>query len=243
MNAPQQNFRSGFSLIETVIAIGVLAVLLTGFMIVFAPAAAGIRKSLNSQDAARLVATLEEELITLRGPTEVNDYATGFHKAFEFIRESGGSSPDDAILIYKYRGSLTAAPRADGTPEPVEVVGDQVPGVDYVVRNMMRRKGDPEFFEDLPSVEGQVYMVRCTQLIMDAADDRLVLATPGQIANADAPTTAVATADEYEHAVITFVADFYACPGKAEAYFNGAFSELFATDAKPMFSRNLAARR
>lgn len=242
MKSFQQNFRSGFSLIETVIAIGVLSVLLTGFMIVFAPAAAGIRKSLNSQDAARLVATLEEELVTLRGATEVSEYATGFDKAFEFIRGSGGASLDDAILIYKYRGSL-ATTRADGTPEPVKVVGSQIPGVDYVVRSMMRRKGDPAFFEDLASVEGQVYMVRCTQLIMDATADRLVLDSPGKITNPSAQGTAVANADGYEDAVITFVADFYACPGKAEAYFNGAFSELFSTNTKPMFSRNLAVRR
>ncbi|MCP5533718.1 MAG: prepilin-type N-terminal cleavage/methylation domain-containing protein, partial [Akkermansiaceae bacterium] len=38
--------RRGFTLLETVIAIGVLAVLLTGFILVFAPAAAGIKKAI-----------------------------------------------------------------------------------------------------------------------------------------------------------------------------------------------------
>jgi prepilin-type N-terminal cleavage/methylation domain-containing protein len=243
MNAPTQTSRSGFSLIETVIAIGVLAVLLTGFMVVFAPAAAGIRKSLNSQDAARLVATLEEELVTLRGTAEVTAYPTGFDKAFKFIKDSSGTSADGALLIYKYRASLTAALRSDGTPEPVEVAGNQIPGVDYVVQNMMRRKDDAAFLTDLPAIEGQVYMVRCTQLIADATNDQVILATKGQIANADKPTTAVATATTYKHAVITFVADFYPCPGKSKAYFNGAFTDLFVTESKPMFSRNLAARR
>lgn len=243
MNAPTQTSRSGFSLLETVIAIGVLAVLLTGFMVVFAPAAAGIRKALNSQDAARLVATLEEELVTLRGTAEVTAYPTGFDKAFEFIRGSSVASPGDALLIYKYRASLTATLRSDGTPEPVEVVDTQIPGVDYVVQSMMRRKKDAEFFNDLPAIEGQIYMVRCTQLIADATNDQLILATKGQIVNADAPTTAVATATAYKHGVITFVADFYPCPGKAEAYFNGAFADLFVTESKPMFSRNLAVRR
>jgi prepilin-type N-terminal cleavage/methylation domain-containing protein len=42
-------FHRGFTLLETVIAIGVLAVLLTGFIIVFAPAAEGIKKSINVQ--------------------------------------------------------------------------------------------------------------------------------------------------------------------------------------------------
>ncbi|MEN9974751.1 MAG: hypothetical protein RLZZ282_757, partial [Verrucomicrobiota bacterium] len=52
-----------FTLIETVIAIGVLAVLLTGFMMVFAPAAAGIRSSLSLHEADRLSSTLEQEMV------------------------------------------------------------------------------------------------------------------------------------------------------------------------------------
>jgi prepilin-type N-terminal cleavage/methylation domain-containing protein len=55
---PNSRFR-GFTLLETVIAIGVLAVLLTGFMVVFAPAADGIRKSINVQQADRMGSTLE----------------------------------------------------------------------------------------------------------------------------------------------------------------------------------------
>lgn len=245
MNAPTQTSRAGFSLIETVIAIGVLAVLLTGFMIVFAPAAAGIRKALNSQDAARLVTTLEEELVTLHtGQT----YATGFDKAFAFIKGSGGASADEALLIYKYRASLTEELRTDGTREPVDVVDDQVPGVDYVVQSMMRRKGDAEFSNDLPAIEGQVYMVRCTQLItsVDPTDgkSKLILSgEDGKILNSLNPVVEAMTPDAYEHAVITFVADFYPCPGKTAGYFDGAFSDLFVTETKPMFSRNLAVRR
>lgn len=244
MKAPTQTSRPGFSLIETVIAIGVLAVLLTGFMIVFAPASAGIRKALNSQDAARLVATLEEELVTVRtGET----YPTGFDKAFACIKGSGGASADDALLIYKYRASLTEALRSDGTRPPVVVnqpsdEKELIPGVNYVVQNMMRRKGDAEFLTDLSQIHGQIYMVRCTQLTMDAATNQLVLRTKGQIVNAKDPGTPV-DPDTYEHAVITFVADFYPCPSKAVDYFDGAFSDLFITESKPMFSRNLAVRR
>ena len=56
----------GFTLMETVIAIGVLAVLLTGFLAVFTPAAQGIRRSISSQQADRLASTLEIELTTSR---------------------------------------------------------------------------------------------------------------------------------------------------------------------------------
>ena len=86
----QSSFRKcGFTLIETVIAIGVLAVLLTGFIIVFAPAAAGIKNSVNLQAADRLASTLEQELVTLRKGQKDDDdkeFATGFDKAFDWIK-------------------------------------------------------------------------------------------------------------------------------------------------------------
>ncbi|HEX5790815.1 MAG TPA: type II secretion system protein [Luteolibacter sp.] len=234
---------SGFSLVETVIAIGVLAVMLTGFMIVFAPAAAGIRKSINSQDAIRLVNTLEQELVTLRGAESVA-YSTGFHKAFTFIKDSNGSgaNPDNAVLVYKYRASLTATRPGDGTPEPVTSAAGKLPGVDYAVQCMMRRKGDPEFFADLPATEGPVYLVKCTQLILGDSD-KLELATAGQIANASTPTVAVADVDNYAHGVITFVADFYDLPSKGVGFFTSQFGNFYQNAQKPMFSRSLGVRR
>ena len=51
--------RDGFTLMETVIAIGVLALLLTGFLAVFAPATAGIRKAVSIQEADRLAFALQ----------------------------------------------------------------------------------------------------------------------------------------------------------------------------------------
>lgn len=247
MNIRTKTQPKGFSLIETVIAIGVLAVLLTGFMVVFAPAASGIRKSLNSQDAARMVATLEQELVSLRGDTQAGTYATGFHKAFDYIRKSqagsGGGSVEDALLIYKYRASLTTI-REDGTPAPVPMVKDQIPGVNYVVQNMVRRKSETAFLEDLAATEGPVYLVKCTQLIESATATELLLGTPGQIANSSAPAAAIDQADAYNAAVLTFVADFYPVPGKAAAYYSSpAFTQLFTVAKKPLFSRNLAVRR
>ena len=131
----------GFTLIETVIAIGVLAVLLTGFMAVFAPAAAGIRKSLNVQEADRLASTLEQELVTLRSGTGSASIKTGFAKAFEWIRKS--NTAGDAILVYQYRARLSKALRPDGTPEPEPIIKGKLPGKDYVLIPMVRRKAMP----------------------------------------------------------------------------------------------------
>jgi type II secretory pathway pseudopilin PulG len=259
MKIPTSSKRFGFSLIETVIAIGVLAVLLSGFMIVFAPASAGIRKSLNSQDAARMVSTLEEELVTMRvtDKTKPGYYPTGFDKAFDCILNSGGSDSTKALLIYKYRGSLaTASIRADGTPAPIKSVTGQVPGTDYVVQNMMRRLDDPEFLtsspNDLEACEGPIYLVKCRQLNLDNTG-KMTVGKPGEILTPATSTTAAAavtTPDKYLSAVIPFVADFYALPTKTQGYFTGAKFKADFTKAvdplkptKPTFSRNLAVRR
>jgi type II secretory pathway pseudopilin PulG len=47
-NLFKRRLRAAFTLTETVIAIGVLAVVLTGFIAVFTPAAQGIRRAISS---------------------------------------------------------------------------------------------------------------------------------------------------------------------------------------------------
>lgn len=227
----------GFTLLETVIAIGVLAVLLTGFMYVFAPAAAGIRKSINVQEADRLASTLEQELVTLRtGETE----KTGFEKAFNRIKDS--SKATDALLVYQYRGSLSNL-RADGTPEPIPNVNNKMPGKDYIVQTMIRQRKDTKFLnEDLPAVEGGVYLVKCTQLVFDTKTGELKVGTAGQIKDPKSDTVASDT-DSYPEAVIAFAADFYTLPAKSKSYFDSKFSSTFSTVKNPVFSRNLAVRR
>ena len=85
---PARPSRRGFTLMETVIAIGVVAVLLTTFLAVFGPASSSIRRALSAQEAGRLTTSLERELRTLRvGPDDA--YENSFHKAFEWIRDSG----------------------------------------------------------------------------------------------------------------------------------------------------------
>lgn len=228
----------GFTLLETVIAIGVLAVLLTGFMVVFAPAAEGIRKSINVQQADRLASTLEQELVTVRG-TESTKYKTGFNKAFEWIKESNQAG--NALLIYQYRGKIGGTPRTDGTPEPVNSLTGKLPGKDYMVVPMVRRKGDANFNADLEAIEGAVYLVKCTQLVFSGGE--LTLGTAGTIKDPKG-TAASADADAYPEAVIAFSADFHMMPAKSAGYFSGtSFTSKFPNIKNPVFTRNLAVRR
>ena len=239
MKSPCISRRGGFTLLETVIAIGVLAVLLTGFMVVFAPAAEGIRKSINVQQADRLASTVEQELVALRG-TETTNFKTGFNKSFEWIKSSTNAS--DALLVYQYRGDATKAPRTDdGTLAPAQSYNG-LPGKDYIVVPMVRRLSDTKFKDDLKAVEGSVYLVKCTQLVFTNGELKLTT-TPGAIKDPKTGTAAN-TADDYPEAVIAFSADFYIMPAKTDAYFSSSnFSSKFPSLKNPVFSRNLAVRR
>jgi prepilin-type N-terminal cleavage/methylation domain-containing protein len=229
----------GFTLLETVIAIGVLAVLLTGFMVVFTPAADGIRKSINVQQADRLASALELELVTLRGATETTKYKTGFNKSFEWIGNK--STAKDALLIYQYRGKTSSLRTDDQTPEPEPFLKDKLPGKDYVVVSMLRRRSDPKLEDDLKAVEGAVYLVKCTQLIFGG--DELIAGTAGGIKDPKTGTPA-ASADDYPEAVIAFSAEFHMLPAKTASYIAGpAFTAKFDSAQNPVFTRNLAVRR
>lgn len=233
------NSRSrGFTLIETVIAIGVLAVLLTGFIVVFTPAADGIRKSINIQQADRLASTLEQELVTVRS----NDFATGFDKAFDRISKS--SNVTDGLVVYQYRAQKNSL-RNDGTPTPLEDKDnkDKIPGENYTVVSMMRSLNDKiNFVADLKAIEGTVYLVKCTQLVF--AGGQLKPGTPGKITDPSGNGTAsYPDATTYPEAVIAFTADFYMMPATSAGYFTGTLPGKFAGLTKPVFSRNLAVRR
>jgi prepilin-type N-terminal cleavage/methylation domain-containing protein len=258
----------GFTLMETVIAIGVLSVLLTGFLIVFIPAADGIKRSITSQEADRLVAALEQELVNTRAgetPPDV-DAATGFEKALWRIRFSTGpivdnkdtfaaSQIENALLVYQYRGNPSVL-RPDGSPEPVVATTGKKAGQDYSLVPMMRRKSSDRFLEELPAVEGSVYLVKCVQMV-NAPDPNkpaqyALLPVPvagktrGNIYDpgANADDTAIATPSAYPDAVIAFAAEFYQLPSKAKSFLDGTgFTNFYGRTVKPTFTRNLAIRR
>lgn len=237
MKNPSKLLKSGFTLMETVIAIGVLAVLLTGFVAVFAPAAEGIRRSINVQEADRLASTLEKELVTLRVGQESGDIKSGFDKSFAWVAKSNTAA--DALFVYQYRGNPSSL-RADGTAEPV-ISAAGTPGEDYIVQPMVRRKSDTRFTEDLQAIQGNIFVVKCTQLVFNGGELRN--GTAGQIKDPKNGTV-IASPDQYPEAVIAFVAEFYSLPTRTPSYINGAaFNTKFPQLNNPVFTRNLAVRR
>ncbi|HCQ34199.1 MAG TPA: hypothetical protein DIV54_11930 [Verrucomicrobiales bacterium] len=239
--------RHGFTLMETVIAIGVVAVLLTTFLAVFGPASAGIRRALSAQEAGRLTNSLERELSSLReGPDEA--YQNAFHKAFDWIQDSGKS--EKAVFLYNYRADPKRI-REDASLEPYGLADGGQSGRDFILQPAVRRKGDADadLREDLDRVEGRVYLVKMTQMIYDGAQDPvLVPGTHAQIKNMHSHDP-IDDVEDYPGAVIAYTADFYALKSNRFDYIENL--DLIDDNedgdpdllGKPLFSRNLGVRR
>ena len=165
---------NGFTLMETLLAIAVVAVLLTTFLAVFGPATNTIRRAISVQDADRLSSALEKEMTTL-SESETSDYDTAFDKAFDWISNSG--SLDSTVVLFNYRGSTSQI--TDGKLEPYTENGGE-PGKDYLVQSAVRRLGDSSDLEDLmEAVEGKVFIVNMRQLVRDSSNGGLVTAEVG----------------------------------------------------------------
>ena len=240
--------RKGFTLLETVIAIGVLAVLLTAFLGVFGPATAGIRRAISAQEADRLASTLERELTTLRTGQTSATVITGFDKAYEWIEASMKTRPE-VMFAYQYRG-VPGSVRSpdDGTLKPYTAAGG-VAGKDYTVVSMLRRRigptgsADPSFAEDLAALEGRVFAIKTTQLV--STNGQLTINTGQTITPPSGSTllTGTGASGKYPEAVIAFSAEFYGVPSNSSAYLKvgGAFDS--SKLKSPIFTRNLGVRR
>ncbi len=238
MEANRHKKAPAFTLMETVIAIGVLAVLITSFMAVFGPATQGIRRAIDVQTADRLVATLEKELSIMREPS--GNGQTAFDKAFDWIRDSGGDDADSKlIMLYQYRGDPDDL-RSDGTMEPYKR-RDGLAGKDYIIQSMARLRSDSVFIEDIAALEGRVFAVQTRQLIyknnaLSPVDQ------PGQIQGMNEGGK-VASAKDYPDAVIAFTAEFYSLPSNSKAYLGPGGALKAENMKKPVFTRNLGVRR
>ncbi len=225
---------------ETVIAIGVLALLLSAFLAVFGPATSGLRKAISIQEADRLSAALERELVTLRPGASSSTYTTGFDKAYEWIE--GAQDAGNAIMLYQYRGDPSQL-REDGTMEPY-TDGGGVAGKDFIVQPAVRQRGDDLLLEDLKAVDGRIFTVKLTQLVFSGG--QLTRGSAGEITDPtpdDGDVSGGSGSDGYPEAVIAFAAEFFIVPNSSLDYVKpgGKFDPEKLT--KPVFSRNLAVRR
>ena len=228
----------GFTLVESVIALGILVVLITGFLAVFGPAAETIRKTLSIDEASRLQASLEYELTHLREGGEKQRYQDDpFRKALDWISRS--HERDTTVVVYKYK-ALPGQIRTDGTLEPAE----RTPGIagkDFILQPMVRRISDRFLEADLEVAEGRVFFVKLRQLVYRGEGIR-VSEEVGTIVDPHDPGENFANNPaEYPEAVVAFEAEYYTLPTTSYSYLNNAFDPAKFT--RPIFSRNLSVRR
>ena len=233
--------RSGFTLMETLLAIAVVAVLLTTFLAVFGPATNTIRRAISVQDADRLASALEKEMSTLR-PTETGQYDTAFSKAFNWISTSG--TLDNAIILFNYRGDTGNI--TNGQLNPYTGNNGTI-GQDYLVQPAVRQLGanTPDLENLMDAAEGRAFVVIMRQLVPGGNGGLTPSGAGAGIVSAAG--TAAGNAESFEDAVIAFQADFYVLPANTYAYATGPLaqggSNLATTLGEPLFSRALAVRR
>lgn len=221
----------GFTLVESVIAMGIIAIMITAFLAAFGPAVKGVDKAISIQESKRLVSALEQELSLLRNGNQKNDYNNSFEKALTWIKESTIGDKTKAIILYSYRGDPVSAEEDDTASPKLGEEGD-VSGVDYVLTSVVRRLEDEAVVEELRPrvVEGRVYLVRMRQLVFD--NDQLVVSdSPGEIVEPNDPSSQVTNLSDYPEASILVRAEFYRL--KSNVFTSMEASLELDTEGKP----------
>jgi len=239
------NKKPGFTLVEVAIAIGMMAVMISSFMVVFGPSIKGIDKSLSAKEADRLTNALELELNVLRnGET----YATTFDKSFWWIKQSTQNSKNP-VLIYQYRGNPNSV-RTDGTLNPYayNATNPGIPGVNYVIQTSVRRLNDTFHNSKIQAelapgvLEGKVYYARLTQLRYDTSGEMVPTTAENNITKLQPTHANTATPANYTYdAVLPFRARFYEVKPPLWSYINNTWS--VADVGNPVITKNMAVMR
>lgn len=240
--------KGGFTLMETLLAIGLVGVLLSMFLTVFVPARGMVQQALNRQEAERIAGILRAEMSILRPDEQASEGATAasdgqflspFDKGFFWLQHS--RTPANAIVVYSYRADTTKNQRADGT-YPTVPASRNVPGQGNQLVSIACPLNDPLHKDQIKDAVGPVFLVKMTQIV-DAGGGKFELAgNPGSINGANSPDKYVSSPDDKNPwgGVVIYRADFYhMSPPNPARYKGKSWKRL----GRPMFSVNLSFRR
>lgn len=239
--------RGGFTLVETLLAIGLVGVLLSLFLVVFVPARGMIRQALARQEAERITTVLRTELNTLRGNQQASQTAqtstptsfiTPFDKAFYWMQKC--DKPGTAIVIFSYRADTREGLRPDGTYPPLPANQNQPNGHSQLV-TIACPMDDPVHSKEIKDAVGNVFVVRMTELEQQPNGSFKVAPKPGTIKGAQSPERfIIGENNNLRGAIVYYRADFYImAPPNPARYKNKPWKRL----GRPAFSANLTFRR
>lgn len=238
----------GFTLMETLLAIGMVGVLLSIFLTIFVPARGMVQQALARQDAERISGILRAELSTIRADEQApasataasdGQYLNTFDKGFFWLLRT--KTPGNTIVIYSYRGDTTKPARADGTP-PIVPPSRNIPGMGNQLVTLACPIDDPLHKDQIKRAVGPVYMVRMTQITEKGNGEYELAGQPGSINGANSPDKFVSSPDEKNGwgGAVFYRADFYLMSPPNPARYRG---KPWKRLGRPLFSVNMSFRR
>ena len=239
--------RRGFTLVETLLALGLVSILISIFLMVFVPSRTMVLDALGRQNAESVTSVLRAEMATLK-PGEVaqpgarkssaNRFVTPFDKAFNWLQRS--KKPETAVVVFSYRAD-TSKKRADGV-YPALQGNRNLPGLSTQLVTVACPMDDTRYAKFIPDAVGPVYIVRMTQLVYNGKGGYRLAARPGEIVGASKPDSYVSKEGDGEPwgAAVFYRADFYLMQPKIPARYKG---RSWAQLGNPSFSANLSFRR
>lgn len=239
--------RRGFTLVETLLAIGLVGVLLSLFLVVFVPARGMIRQAMARQEAERITTVLRTEMNMLRGREQAQQSAqnststsfiTPFDKAFYWMRRS--EKPETSIVIFSYRADTRESVRPDGTYPALPANSNQ-PNANTQLVTIACPMNDPVHGRDIKDAVGNVFLVRMTELEQLNNGTFVPAKNPGTIKGAQSPERFVIQENNtVRGAIVYYRADFFIMsPPNPARYKNKPWKRL----GRPAFSANLSFRR
>lgn len=238
---------SGFTLMETLLAIALVGVLLSVFLTVFVPARGMVRQALTRQESERITGVLRAEISTIRPDEQLNGsgssspdkFRTPFDKGFYWLLRS--KQPSTAIVVFTYRADTSKSPRADGT-YPAIPAAKSVPGKNTQLISMACPLNDPLHKDDIKDAVGSVFLVRMTQLEEKSGGEYKPAGSPGNISGASTPEQYVSAPDNKNAwgGVVFYRADFFLMSPPNPARYKG---KSWKSLGRPMFSANLSFHR
>ena len=233
---------------ETLLAIGLVGILLSIFLTVFVPARGMVRQALTRQEAERISGILRAEMSFLRpdeqasaGSTTSSDgqFLSPFDKAFFWMKKS--ARPSTAIVIYSYRADTTKTMRADGTYPPVPA-SRNIPGQGNQLVTLACPIDDSLHRNHIKDAVGPVFLVKMTQVVEASSGKYELAGQPGTINSASSPSQYVSGPQDKNPwgGVVIYRADFYQMSPPNPARYKGkSWKKL----GRPMFSVNMSFRR